>query len=88
MFGKKTFTVHALWDDDAKVFCSESNIIGLHIEADTLEQFEKIMDELAPELIIANHVTRAEQLRTNLSDLIPSFRYTPPAQELNHNAVA
>ena len=39
---KLTFTVKAVWDEDLKIFFSESDIIGLHIEAKTLEEFKKI----------------------------------------------
>ena len=52
---KRSFFVRARWDAEAKVFYSESDIDGLHIEADTVEEFEPIMLQLAPELIAANH---------------------------------
>ena len=50
------FSVKATWDADAGVFVSESDIVGLHIEAQTLEEFRQIMDENALDLIADNHV--------------------------------
>lgn len=41
---------------DREVIRSESNIIGLHIEADTMDQFHEAVLEIAPELIVANHL--------------------------------
>ena len=52
------FFVSALWDDEAKVFYSESNIVGLHVEAATLEEFEDIVATLAPEICYLNHLSK------------------------------
>ena len=35
---KRMFSVTAHWDDEAKVFYSDSDIVGLHIEAETIEE--------------------------------------------------
>lgn len=75
---QRTFSVSALWDEEAGVFYSESDIIGLHIEAETVEEFEQLMFELAPELIVANHITRPEQARRSLKDLIPAILWQRP----------
>jgi len=53
---KRSFTLRALWDDQARIYYSESDIIGLHIEASTLDEFERAMMEMGPELIKANHI--------------------------------
>ena len=82
---KRTFAVSALWDEEAKVFYSESEIIGLHIEAETLDEFERIMFELAPDLIIANHIARPELKRRDIRDLIPAILWNRPE---NHPQVA
>lgn len=50
-----TFVIRALWDDEAKVYVSESDIKGLHIEAATLEEFESVIFEHAREFVIENH---------------------------------
>ena len=52
---KRTFNVKAVWDDEAQVFYSQSDIEGLHVEAASLDEFESIIIEEAPELITANH---------------------------------
>ena len=52
---RENFIIYAKWDEKAKVFYSESNIIGLHIEADTLQEFEQILLREAPSLILTNH---------------------------------
>lgn len=54
------FNVTAHWDDEAKVFYSDSDIVGLHIEAPTIEEFEDVMMDVAPGLVMANHITKAE----------------------------
>ena len=51
---EEEYWVRAVQDRD--VIRSESNIIGLHIEADTMDQFHEAVLEIAPELIIANHL--------------------------------
>ena len=51
----RSFWIKAKWDHENKIFWSESNIIGLHIEAPTLEEFQEVMTTIAPELILANH---------------------------------
>ena len=71
---KRKYLVTALWDPDAHiVFYSESDIEGLHIEADTMEEFEAVMVELAPDLIIANHLSPDELVEVPLRELIPSI---------------
>ena len=51
---EEEYWVRAVQDRD--VIRSESNIVGLHIEADTMDQFHEAVLEIAPELIIANHL--------------------------------
>jgi hypothetical protein len=53
---QSTFYVRAFWDDEAKVFVSESDIKGLHIEAETLDEFEAVLFEHARELVFENHI--------------------------------
>ena len=48
------YHVRALWDDEALVWVSESDIPGLVIEADTLAEFQALMRELAPEMLREN----------------------------------
>lgn len=51
---KDSYFVRALWDADASVWISESDIPGLVIEADSLQDFEALMNELAPEMLSTN----------------------------------
>ncbi|WP_325465968.1 DUF1902 domain-containing protein [Pararhizobium sp.] len=75
---KRTFFVKALWDADAQVFYSESDIEGLHIEADTVEQFEEVMFDAAIDLIVANHISAPDLADTPLRDLIPAILWQRP----------
>ncbi|MEO8927621.1 MAG: DUF1902 domain-containing protein [Caulobacteraceae bacterium] len=51
---KQSYYVAALWDAEACVWYSQSNIPGLVIEASTVAEFERLMNELAPEMLAAN----------------------------------
>lgn len=70
---RRNFTVVAKWDEDAQVFYSESDIIGLHIEAATIEEFQLMVQREAPDLIVANHISKPELARSNIRDLIPAI---------------
>jgi hypothetical protein len=50
----KKYEVMAIWDAEAKVFTSQSNIPGLVVEAETFEEFVDIVEALAPEVLEAN----------------------------------
>ena len=75
---KRMFSVTAHWDDEAKVFYSDSDIIGLHIEAKTIDDFESVMMEVAPGLVIANHVSKAELESSAPEDIIPAILWQRP----------
>jgi hypothetical protein len=51
---KSSYYVKALWDPEAAVWTSESDIPGLVVEANTLTEFEFLIWELAPEMLAAN----------------------------------
>ena len=70
---KQIFVIKAVWDEEAKVFYSDSNIIGLHFEAPTIEEFERIMHDNALDLVVANHIKPEEFARKSLADLIPTI---------------
>lgn len=78
---RRLFTVTALWDAEAQVFCSQSDIIGLHIEAPTVDEFEAVMLEVAPGLVIANHFTKQEIQSAAAEDLIPTIVWQRPASQ-------
>ena len=51
-----TFYVTPVWDAEHRIYRSESNICpGLHVEAPTLEEFQEVVLDVAPELIVTNH---------------------------------
>lgn len=76
---KRVFTVEAIWDDEAKVFYSESDISGLHIETKTLEEFEEVMNDVAAELIVANHMSAEQIASVPLRDLVPTIIWKKPS---------
>ena len=78
---KRVFRVKAVWDGEAGVFYSRSDIEGLHIEATDLEEFEAIMMDVAPELIIANHWTAPEIAEHSFKELIPAILWQHPDTE-------
>ena len=49
-----SFYVKAIWDPEAEVWCSESNIPGLVLETATLSEFESLARHFAPELLAEN----------------------------------
>jgi hypothetical protein len=72
------FSVKAIWDDEAKVFYSQSDTKGLHIEAQTIEEFEAVLDATASQLIFANHYTAQQLAGSRLGDLMPIVKWSPP----------
>jgi hypothetical protein len=76
------FFVKAVWDEEAKVFCSDSDIVGLHIEAETLEEFREILVDIAPELVLANHVSNDDLLTKPLRELVPVIWSGTDAEQL------
>ena len=75
---KRSYSVRAIWDDEAGVYYSESDIIGLHIETADLDEFEAGLFEVGPGLVLANHVSGQELLSTPLKDLIPAIVWQRP----------
>jgi hypothetical protein len=48
------FYVKAIWDPEAEVWTSKSNIQGLVLETATLAEFESLAKHFAPELLAEN----------------------------------
>ena len=77
----RTYTVKPVWDTEAKVWISESDIDGLHIETETLEEFQDVLSDVGAELVAANHTTDAQAEGTKLRDLIPAIVFVKPSAE-------
>jgi hypothetical protein len=75
---RKIFTVTAVWDEEAGVYFSDSDISGLHVETESLEEFERELFDVAAELIVANHMTAAEISSAPRKDVIPAILYKAP----------
>jgi hypothetical protein len=69
---KRSFTVKAVWDAENAVWVSESDIIGLHVEAASLAEFQDLVAEFAADLIVSNHFSAEDIAGTDLRDLIPA----------------
>ena len=78
--GNRSYKVRALWDDEARVFYSESDIEGLHVEASSFDEFEAAVMDVAPELIVANHISSADFARKSFRDLVPAIVLERPAE--------
>ena len=78
---KRNFYVDACWDDEAKVFYSKSDILGLHIEAPTLQEFEAVMNDVALELILANHIGSETIATLPPKEWMPIIRWSGRRQE-------
>jgi cobalamin biosynthesis protein CbiD len=76
---KRMFNVTAQWDAEAQVFYSVSDIVGLHIEAATIEEFETILMDVAPGLLVANHMSKDELANSAPEDLIPAILWQRPS---------
>jgi Domain of unknown function (DUF1902) len=53
-FMQQNFKVTAIWDPEAEVFTSTSNIPGLVVEAETFEEFVSLVEALAQDMLEAN----------------------------------
>ena len=73
-----SFFVNAIWDADSKVFYSESNIVGLHIETASIDEFEEVMKSVAPSLILENHITKQDLAQRSWADMMPAIFFKQP----------
>jgi len=78
---KKSFYVRALWDSEVKRWYSESDIHGLHIETDTLDEFEEVLKDVAADLVFANHISAEEMASTPIKDLVPAIVWERPRDQ-------
>ena len=58
----KSYTVACLWDDEAQVwYVAETDVPGLATEAATLEEMERKLMQMIPELLELNHADQPRQ---------------------------
>lgn len=76
---KRTFYVRAVWDAEVKKYYTESDILGLAIETKTLEEFEEVMNEVAIELIMSNHMSTEDLISNSIRDLVPTIIWQRPS---------
>jgi hypothetical protein len=77
---QRSFHVEAIWDPEAGVYYAKSDIIGLHIESTTLDEFEELLLALAPDLVVANHMKPQDLANTPLRDLVPAIVWQRPLE--------
>jgi Domain of unknown function (DUF1902) len=78
---KRSYYIRAIWDDEAKVYYSESDISGLHIETKTLDEFEEVMNDFALELIMDNHLDSHDLVSLPLRDWVPTIIWQRPEEK-------
>ena len=78
---QRSFSVQAIWDEEEQIWFCESDIIGLHVEAASLEEFYDLVNEFASDLIVSNHYSESDLSGTSLRDLIPSVVITQKADQ-------
>jgi Domain of unknown function (DUF1902) len=76
---KRIFFVRAHWDDEAKVWYSETDIDGLFINAKDLDEFEDVVSEFAGELVLENHWRRGEVPQEMISSTVPIILWQKPS---------
>ena len=77
---KRTFYVKALWDDEAKVWYSESDIFGLFINAKDLDEFEEVVNEFAGELVLENHWKHEGRSAEEIKNTVPIILWQRPSE--------
>ena len=75
---KRTFYVKAGWDDEAKVWISETDIEGLFINAKDLDEFEEVVNEFAGELVLENHWRRENVPSEMIGNTVPIILWQRP----------
>jgi Domain of unknown function (DUF1902) len=76
---KRTFFVKALWDDEAKVWYSETDIDGLFINAKDLNEFEDVINEFAGDLILENHWRLGQVPEEMIRTTVPIILWQRPS---------
>jgi hypothetical protein len=76
---KRTFFVKALWDDEAKVWYSDTDIQGLFINAKNLNEFEDVINEFAGDLVLENHWRHDQISEELMKSTVPIIIWQSPS---------
>ncbi len=76
---KRTFFVRALWDDEAKIWYSETDIDGLFINAKDLNEFEDVISEFAGDLVLENHWQHGQVPEEMIKTTVPIILWQRPS---------
>ena len=82
------YYVRPVWDNEAQCFYSESNIVGLHIEADNEEAFRIIAEDVIPDLLEANHSQKNTNKKKGKNTSEWSICYNEPSVRVNAKSMA
>ena len=65
---RRIYKIWVEWDSEAEVwYVKKSHVPGLHAEAATQEELLEVLQELIPELMMANVFSRSKQAGTHVS---------------------
>jgi Domain of unknown function (DUF1902) len=78
---KRTFYVRAVWDAEVNKYYTESDILGLAIETNTLDEFEEVMNDVAIDLIMSNHMSADDLVSNSIRDLVPTIIWQRPQEK-------
>ncbi len=76
---KRAFFVRALWDEEAKVWYSETDIDGLFINAKNLNEFEDVINEFAGDLVLENHWRHDQVPQELIKTTVPIILWQRPS---------
>jgi uncharacterized protein YuzE len=79
---KRTFYVRAIWDPEVQRYYTESDILGLAIETKTLDEFEEVMNDVAIDLIMNNHMSAQDLVSNSIRDLVPTIIWQRPNEHV------
>lgn len=79
---KRRFYVKAIWDDESKIWISETDIEGLFINARNLDEFEEVVNEFAGGLVLENHWRRENVPLEMIGGTVPIILWQRPIETL------
>ena len=74
---KRVYTVRPIWDEETATYSVESDIDGLFIETKTVEEAREVVLDVAPDLIVHNHMSDKDRANADLSAILPLIVFLP-----------